>query len=1375
MHSLLLRRAGGLALLAALAFSAGAHAQVANRADRVESHIGVHILKAGPNGAIICDDATEAEAEALNRTALNRGGAPLHLTAIPPSKPAGTAGFRIILRATDQLIARPEALLAFRRAAARWERILQNNVTTVIDVDYGPNRFNGGPFAPNILGSTSSAIEFATDSTSAANPGAGPAEMIAALKARHTGDAQLTALYDAIPVPTPSTAPTGNGGRNFGRAIAGLISLQALGFRDAVIDPDDPARQFGSVPAIGFNSAFAYDFDPANGVTAGQTDFEGVAIHEIGHALGFTSNIGGLVTDPNKRIQFTPWDLFRVRPSAVTVGAPGTIGTGFDTALRVITPGPANTDVLVVEGNTTYFKAVQTTFLGDVAYETSTATGSRTGGDGQQASHWRDDALRPPSLGDDRLIGIMDPNIGTGYVDEIKTADIQLLETIGYTVVYTPLTATLALSVNSTAITQPLVVPEQSLGDVAIGGTSTATVTIGNAGTAAAGTDNPLNYDVTVVVDSSVPAGTTPTVTLSSPVGTVAPGAQADLTLSFGGIGEAAFVSGRLQVRTNDDDRAFIEVPFTFSVGGATEPKLVVTSTVPANGDLGDVALDATKTFTVNVGNTGSLPLKYKIFATATTQNLPISTTPTGAGRLARLYGSDTTPIFSANFETPADLSQFTFDATAAPDRWQRTTAGKAALGGHSAPGAAYYGNATAVGTYGSNSVGQLTTPSFDLSALSGDNLVSISFNYYLSAEAGYDFASVVYSIDGGESFEELLTSNGGPLRNTAAGWENVVAEIPGLAGFPDVTFGFRFESDTNTEQEGFYIDDVAIVAVAGQSGFFAAPVQGTVQGNTTAPVTVTLNGPALERGFYEGFVDVVTNQRGNDPAPIDVTFSVGDPGYPSIASVDPAPSFSVAPDASTPVTLNVRNPGDAPLSYVRVLEPALSDYVQVFLTRSGSDAIEATAPSANLAVSAEAPQTTDAEAGTLADGDILSQIDLPATAQLPGDLTQLPDGRLLVLDIGLSAGGYGQAFLLNEDLSGTPILIPSVFSAQQSGIAYDTRTNTIWIAQLGTGAVREFTLGGTPTAPTFVATGRSFLAGVAIVGMAYSPEIDALFLTGFGSNGLYAFDITGKLLPGYPVGVAGRGNQLPGLSFTDGLVEIGTGNLGIGQVGQFGRTFPEAMATTETAVRLGGSPRINGFLRSRTDRDGSAYYVANPSSGVARVFRVDPPNVPARIAGSRVDAGAPLYGNQTVDAQAAFSLPLIIDSKGLGEGSFLDEVAFLTNDQQTPLVRIPVTITVSITGTEASAPGAFAFRGTVPNPVRSAGQVQFSLPEAADVTVSVYNTLGQRVALLVDGRSMAAGQQTVPFSTSGLAAGVYVVRLQAGANVGTQKVTVVR
>ena len=1368
MPSLLLRRLGGLALLAALALPASVQAQTAGRSLAVDSHAGVHLLRPGPNGGLICDEATEAEVNTLNASA-RRGASELRLTALPSLNPDGVSNFKIILRATDQLLARPAALLAFRRAAAKWEQIIQNPVTTVIDVDFGPNRFAGGPFPANVLGSATSAIEFVSPSTDT-TPGAGPAEMIAALK-RNTTNPQLLALYNAIPVPTRSTAPAGSGGRNLDRAVGNLITLQVLGFRPAVINPNDPARGFGNVPTIGFNSIFAFDFDPGNGITANQTDFEGTAIHEIGHALGFTSNIGTNVLNTGPAIQFTPWDLFRVRPEAVAVGPAGTAGTGFDTALRVITPGPINNEVAAVEGGVTYFKAVQVTFGGTEAYETSTATGGGLGGDGQQASHWRDDALRPPSLGADRVIGIMDPNIGAGQVVPIKRPDIRLLELIGYTVNYTPASAVIALSLNGQTLTQPLLVSERSLGNAPVGGTATATLRIANS---SPGT--PLEYEIEFLPDTAFPDGITPSFRLSRTSGTVAVAGADEIIVTFGGVNQAAFVSGILRIRSNDGNQAVVEIPVTFSVGGATEPLLVLTSTIPAGGALGDVAVGARRSFTVNVANTGSLPLDYRIFATASTRALPISSTP--------LRGAADETLFRATFENPADLSQFIFNAQAAPDRWQVVSGSRATLAGHSSPNVAYFGRTDGTFRYSPSTTGLLATKTLDLSRLPGDNLVTVGFNYYLDAEVGFDFASLVYSIDGGQSFQQAATSNGGAILQStpATGWRRLTVQIPGLAGFPEVQIGFRFQSDVNTESEGFFIDDVEIVAVTGASGFFASPVTGRVGARSTTPVTVTINAGPLARGFYDGFVDVVTNQRGADPAPINVRFTVGNPTLPTITPVAAQSVFAAPSNARTPVTLSLRNPGDAPLSFVRVLEPAASSYATAPSTLAGDDvATRPASPSDVVTADVQPEPATDGAARLLPDGDITAQVVLPG-ASLPGDLTQLPDGRLLVLDIGQASapGTFGQGYILSQDLT-TVTRIPSVFTTQVTGVAYNSRTNSLWVAELSTGAVREFRLGGTDDAPTLVATNRRFTLSFSPVGLEYSPELDALFTTPFQAATIYALDITGTILPGYPTLVAGRGptiNVLPGLSFTEGLLEIGGAtNLQILQTGQFGRAFAGAVTVNETAVRLGGTARINGYLRSRTDPNGMAYYVANPTAaGGSVVYRVDPPNLQAGI-GTRIDAGGRVFSNQGVLATAAFSVPLVVDATGLAPGTYPDQVAFLTNNPTGQLVRIPVQIQVgtATAGAEGVVAGEFALQAAFPNPVRGQGTLRFDLPEASEVTVTVYNALGQRVAVLADGDEMAAGQHDLAFPTAGLAAGVYVVRLQAGTNTGTQRVTVVR
>ena len=63
------------------------------------------------------------------------------------------------------------------------------------------------------------------------------------------------------------------------------------------------------------------------------------------------------------------------------------------------------------------------------------------------------------------------------------------------------------------------------------------------------------------------------------------------------------------------------------------------------------------------------------------------------------------------------------------------------------------------------------------------------------------------------------------------------------------------------------------------------------------------------------------------------------------------------------------------------------------------------------------------------------------------------------------------------------------------------------------------------------------------------------------------------------------------------------------------------------------------------------------------------------------------------------------------------------------------------------------------PNPFNPATRIAFTLPEAADVRLEVYDVLGRRVAVLVSERRQA-GQHTVDFDATGLAGGVYISRL---------------
>ncbi|HVN48351.1 MAG TPA: T9SS type A sorting domain-containing protein [Bacteroidota bacterium] len=85
------------------------------------------------------------------------------------------------------------------------------------------------------------------------------------------------------------------------------------------------------------------------------------------------------------------------------------------------------------------------------------------------------------------------------------------------------------------------------------------------------------------------------------------------------------------------------------------------------------------------------------------------------------------------------------------------------------------------------------------------------------------------------------------------------------------------------------------------------------------------------------------------------------------------------------------------------------------------------------------------------------------------------------------------------------------------------------------------------------------------------------------------------------------------------------------------------------------------------------------------------------------------------------------------------------------------------VTGVSASQhPSAFALEQNYPNPFNPSTKINFTLAKAANVKLTVYNLLGQKVATLLENR-MDAGQHSVTFDASKLTSGVYFYRIEAG------------
>ena len=85
-----------------------------------------------------------------------------------------------------------------------------------------------------------------------------------------------------------------------------------------------------------------------------------------------------------------------------------------------------------------------------------------------------------------------------------------------------------------------------------------------------------------------------------------------------------------------------------------------------------------------------------------------------------------------------------------------------------------------------------------------------------------------------------------------------------------------------------------------------------------------------------------------------------------------------------------------------------------------------------------------------------------------------------------------------------------------------------------------------------------------------------------------------------------------------------------------------------------------------------------------------------------------------------------------------------------------------------------FKLNQNYPNPFNPSTTIEFNLPKSSEVSLKVYNILGEEVATLLSA-SLLSGSHSVEWDVSNLASGVYLYRLQAGDYVETRKMVVMK
>lgn len=298
-------------------------------------------------------------------------------------------GFNIVLNPTGGMDDRAQA--GFRRAADYWQSQFSDKVTVNLTIGFTA-------LDPGILGQASSTRIFPT-----------VASVINALAFDASASGQIAVAYlppltfgDSLSFLTQKNTEGGsiavsldndtflNGASSNNNAYLAITTAnaKALGWSAA-----NPAAEDASIT---FSSAFSWDFDSSDGVGVGLQDFVGVAIHEIGHALGFVSGVDTVdyaITHPSDLDPYAIYsvmDLFRY-------SAAGTLN--------------------LAAGTNSYFS-----LDGGVTSLGGFSTGVYNG-DGRQASHWKD------NLG----LGIMDPTANpAGQINTPSELDLLVFDVIGW-------------------------------------------------------------------------------------------------------------------------------------------------------------------------------------------------------------------------------------------------------------------------------------------------------------------------------------------------------------------------------------------------------------------------------------------------------------------------------------------------------------------------------------------------------------------------------------------------------------------------------------------------------------------------------------------------------------------------------------------------------------------------------------------------------------------------------------------------------------------------------------------------------------------------------------------------------------------------------
>ncbi|MCF8242721.1 MAG: T9SS type A sorting domain-containing protein, partial [Melioribacteraceae bacterium] len=90
------------------------------------------------------------------------------------------------------------------------------------------------------------------------------------------------------------------------------------------------------------------------------------------------------------------------------------------------------------------------------------------------------------------------------------------------------------------------------------------------------------------------------------------------------------------------------------------------------------------------------------------------------------------------------------------------------------------------------------------------------------------------------------------------------------------------------------------------------------------------------------------------------------------------------------------------------------------------------------------------------------------------------------------------------------------------------------------------------------------------------------------------------------------------------------------------------------------------------------------------------------------------------------------------------------------------------------AAPNKYQLEQNYPNPFNPVTSIKFSIPQSGQVSLKVFNTLGEEVANLLNNK-LEAGYHTIEFDASMLSSGIYFYRLSSNNFVAIKKMLLLK